>query len=73
MMEPEAVAAHGRELAAAYTKCCARGIVAARERRRAKAMLADLKRRSLPIYSIRLSASGWACRGFTNPQRPEAP
>jgi len=54
---PEAVAAHGRQLAATYTACCARGIVAARERRGGRQMLATLRRRGLRLWIA--SATPW--------------
>jgi phosphoglycolate phosphatase len=48
--EADAVAAHGRALAEAYSRCCSRGIVAAPERRGARAALARLERRGLSIW-----------------------
>lgn len=48
--DEEQVAAFGRELAARYSRCCARGIIAAPERRRARQALAILKRRGLRIW-----------------------
>src|SRR5262249_11986193 len=44
------VRAQGRELAAAYTKCCLRGIGAAPERRGAKTALGTLNRRGIKIW-----------------------
>lgn len=47
---PDAVAARGRALAADYSQCCARGIVAARERRGGRSVLAALRRRGLRVW-----------------------
>jgi phosphoglycolate phosphatase len=44
------IAAQGRELAAAYTRCCLKGIMAAPERRGARAALRVLKRRRTRIW-----------------------
>jgi phosphoglycolate phosphatase-like HAD superfamily hydrolase len=47
---PQMIAARSRELVADYSRCCARGIVAARERRGARRMLAALKARGLRLW-----------------------
>jgi phosphoglycolate phosphatase-like HAD superfamily hydrolase len=46
----EAVAARGRKLAEIYSRCCARAIVAAAERRGARSALEALKQRGLRIW-----------------------
>jgi phosphoglycolate phosphatase len=55
--DPERIETHARELAAAYTRCCARGIIAARERRGALAAVSRLKRRGFRIWIN--SATPW--------------
>jgi phosphoglycolate phosphatase len=45
-----AVAARGRALAATYTDCCARAIMAAPERRGGRDVLAELRRRGLRVW-----------------------
>jgi len=46
----DTIAARSRELIARYTACCARGVVAAAERRGAKQALAALKSRGLRVW-----------------------
>ena len=46
----KSIEAQGRALAEAYSRCCARGILAAPERRGARDTLARLKRRGLRIW-----------------------
>jgi phosphoglycolate phosphatase len=48
--DPGAIVRHGRELAAAYTQCCRRGIGAARERRGARSALLALRARGIKIW-----------------------
>jgi phosphoglycolate phosphatase len=48
--DTESIEAQGRALADAYSRCCARGILAAPERRGARDTLARLKRRGLRIW-----------------------
>lgn len=46
----EVVAARTRDLVGAYTRCCARGIVAAPEREKARRLMAGLRRRGLRVW-----------------------
>jgi phosphoglycolate phosphatase-like HAD superfamily hydrolase len=48
--DPDEVRRRGKALAGAYTRCCARGIFSARERRGARAALAGLKARGIRLF-----------------------
>ena len=48
--DPKEIKRRGKALADAYTRCCARGIVSAPERRGARAALAALKARRIRIF-----------------------
>jgi phosphoglycolate phosphatase-like HAD superfamily hydrolase len=50
--DPAIVAAQARELIGAYSRCCSRGIVAAAERRGARAALDRLARRGLRLWIL---------------------
>ena len=47
---PDSLVTSGRALAAAYTQCCARAIMAAPERRGGRNVLAQLRRRGLRVW-----------------------